>query len=387
MKRALRTTFTLIALLPSLAFGWGFDGHRKLASMLQDPLPAGHCLRTWYASKQTASLQDRACDPDRWRYTSAGADYDPNEWPRHYLEVDWVSPAAAYPRDLATAMATFPQYFEKNGRVPWRVEEKYAVLVQAFRANDTAAILDATFLLSHYVTDSFSLLHDTKDYDPGPGLHSRWESQMVSSHLSNLTTASLAYVGTAGKADPKNNIFDIVIAGNAVAPQLAAAHFANPTDDAAFYAAVKDMTARRWGDAVTLLGSIVWSAWAEAGAPNLAGFGASCSKTVPTQEIVLKGYPPAGGFTHPDGGNPALPDASVTVVDGGPTDDDGGCLDGTCGGMGGGMEGSGGGSGGGDAMGGGGELPASCGCATAPGAFALALLALAWLRAQKRAAK
>ena len=56
----------LLALLPNFAFAWGFDGHRRLASMMQEPLPANHCLTAWFTARQTAALQDRACDPDRF---------------------------------------------------------------------------------------------------------------------------------------------------------------------------------------------------------------------------------------------------------------------------------------------------------------------------------
>ena len=37
----------------------------------------------------------------------------------------------------------------------------------------------------------------------------------------------------------------------------------------------RDMTAKRWGDALTVMASLLWMAWAEAGAPDLPGFGDS----------------------------------------------------------------------------------------------------------------
>ena len=43
----MRAILLLAIAVPSLAFGWGFDGHRKLASMMQDALPADLCLRAW----------------------------------------------------------------------------------------------------------------------------------------------------------------------------------------------------------------------------------------------------------------------------------------------------------------------------------------------------
>src|SRR5262245_13099196 len=102
--------------------------------MLQDPLPMNHCLRAWFAARQTTTLQNRSCDPDRWRLTSHPM-YDPGEWYRHYLEIDRIFPPEAYPRDWAQVVATFPSYYDANGKVPWRVEEMYGQLVAAFRAN------------------------------------------------------------------------------------------------------------------------------------------------------------------------------------------------------------------------------------------------------------
>ncbi len=373
---------TSALLVSSSALGWGYDGHRKLASMMQNPLPAGSCLKAWLQSKQTTALQDSACDPDRWRCTMAGqTGCDADEWPRHFLEVDWVYPPSTYPRDWNTALATLGQFSaSRNGRVPWRVEEMYGQLVAAFAAKNEAQILTTVFLFSHYVTDAFSLLHDTKNFDPN-GIHQRWESDMLqnTTNLNGVATLAETYYGTLGKADPKNNIFDIVIVGNGLVPTLLAADTSNSTLSA-FYTAVKDLTARRWGDALTLLASLIWSAWADAGAPNLTGFSTTCSRATPSGEIVLKGYPVAGGFTHPDAG----------------TSSGGGGGSGAGGGNGGGAPGGSGGAssdagvGGGSVGSGGGGIdssqPVGCGCSTGPVTVWLALGSL-WLvrRARKPA--
>lgn len=295
--------------------------------MMHEPLPANSCLRGWIALKQTAALQDSSCDPDRWRYPSAGAAYNPNEWPRHYLEIDWATPITSYPRDWNTVVQQLgAKNSDRNGRVPWRVQELYVQLVDRFKARDEAAVVPLLFVLSHYVTDAFSILHNTKNYDPD-GLHARWETDMLgnSAQLAGIASLAKTYYGTPGKADPLNNMFDIVMTGNALVQTLINISVAN-AQMPQFYAQVKDLTARRWGDALTLYASIVWSAWAEAGAPALTGFPAGCSSAVPSVDPVLKGHMPAGGFTHPmpgtgidagqlgsadagpDGGAPILPD-------------------------------------------------------------------------------
>lgn len=304
-----RSLLLVLTLLPSMAFAWGFAGHRRLASKMQDALPANHCLRAWFTSKQTFTLQDSACDPDRWRST------DSNEGPRHYLNIDWVNPVTNYPRDYQQAEQQLgPSNARNNGTVPWRVEAKYHELVAAFRSGNESTVLETAFVLSHYVFDSLSILHNTRDYDPN-GLHERWESEMLenTTRINAITTGATAYYGTAGFADPRYNVFDLVIVGNGLVAQLIAADNAANADVVLLYDSTRDMTARRWGDGITLMSSILWTAWNEAGRPNLSGFSASCSRAGPAGEVVVIGYPPAGGFTHG-------PDAGIPMVDAGVED-------------------------------------------------------------------
>ena len=223
--------------------------------------------------------------------------------------------------------------------------------------------------MSHYVFDSFSVLHDTKNFDPNNGLHARWESDMLNviANLNGITTLAATYYGTAGHADPRNNIFDVVLAGNPLVNQLVQADTAAAGSIATLYSGTKDLTARRWADGVTVMSSILWTAWAEAGSPELTGFSTGCSRAVPAAEIVIRGYPPAGGFTHaPDAGSP---DAGPPPVDAGVDVD----------------AGTGGGTGGGEGGGGGGDgtQQGGCGCTTVS-ADALLFLAGALAFARRR---
>ncbi len=341
----------------SSAFAWGFDGHRRLASLMQDALPQNHCLRAWFSARQTTALQDKACDPDRWRATDAA------EAPRHFLEIDWVMPLSNYPREYAGVVSLLgARNASNNGIVPWRVEEKYAELVAAFRANNTTAVLDTAFVMSHYVFDSFSVLHDTRNFDPNNGLHARWESDMLNvlANINGITTLAATYYGTAGQADPKNNIFDVVIAGNAQVAGLIAADTAAAGSIASLYSSTRDLTARRWADGVTVMSSLLWSAWVEAGRPELTGFSPSCLRTIPAGDIVLRGYPPSGGFFHADAG---APDAGQ---------EDAGVDAGTGGGQGG---------GGGAAVE---PAPVGCGCAAVAPHAVLAFLGLVALARRRR---
>lgn len=370
-----RLLLSVVVLLPSLGFAWGFDGHRALASMMQEPLAADSCLRQWFAARQTTALQDGACDPDRWRYPSAGDDYDVNEAPRHYLEIDWVTPPTLYPRTWDEVVAQLGGYYAtKNGVVPWHVETMYARLVDDFRSKDTARILRTAFLMSHYVFDGFSVFHDTKDFDPGPGLHARWESDMLgpASNRSALATQARGYFGTVGRVSPRDAMFDIVLVGNGLAPQVVALA-EGTTTNAQLFAATRDLTARRWGDGLTVMASLLWSAWADAGAPELQGFSQGCSRAVPEATAVIVGYPPPGGFTQPTGGGAG--EGGGSASGGGPAAGGGDAA-------GGGEPGwAGGGVGGGATQE---EPPPGCGCGGVDVTSLALFAAVAWLGVWRR---
>jgi hypothetical protein len=287
-----------MSMLPGLCWGWGFDGHRKLASMMQDPLRQDLCLRQWFAARQSSTLQNQACDPDRWR-VSTHPNYDPLEANRHFLEVDWVNPPSDYPREYAAVEARVGVVNAKrNGLVPWRVEELTAQLVADFSSRDEARILATAFILSHYVTDSFSVLHDTKNFDPNDGLHSRWESAMLNTnaHLNGIAALATSYLGSPGFVDPRQDLFDTIVVGNALVSELIAADTDAGGNVDILYTATADLTGRRWGDALTAMSSILWTAWAQAGAPELAGFSATCSRAVPSEVLEFQGYPPVPGW-------------------------------------------------------------------------------------------
>lgn len=310
----------LLVLIAPSASAWGFDTHRELASRMHEPLPAG-CLKSWLSAKQSASFQDDACDPDRWRF-SDDPNYDAEEWPRHFLQIDRADPPSSYPRDYAGAVTQFGDYYaKKNGQVPWRVEEMYARLVEAFRSEDEVRVLREIAHLSHYVTDAFSPLHDSQttdaklnesDYD---GMHRRYETMMLSSSTDRNSVADEArqYYGTLGRADPRHHLFDIVLTGQPLAEQIAIADFETQGNTDELLRRTREFTARRFGDSLTLLASLVGSAWVDAGSPLLASMPQSCSAEVAQGEVVLLGHmlpapqPEPQPEPVPDAGTPVAP--------------------------------------------------------------------------------
>jgi MYXO-CTERM domain-containing protein len=192
-----------------------------------------------------------------------------------------------------------------------------------------------------------------------------------------MAAAAQTYLGTAGVADPRNNTFDFVLVGNGLVDALLAADLASDGGADSLYNTSKELTARRWADAIVFISSLLWSAWNDAGRPELAGFSSTCSRAAPVGDPVVNGFPPPGGFTHDtDGGTW---DAGV---------DDAGTSGGGDGATGGGSGSTGGGSwtygGGFGSTGGGGDVvPEGCSCTGSPGAL-FALMGVVTLLRRRR---
>jgi hypothetical protein len=318
-------------LVPSVAFGWGFEAHRRLSSNLHEPFSEGSCLRAFVAQFTSQySFQDQSCDPDRWRQNE-GPECDGRrdtpescEWPRHYLNVDYADPLESYPRDWEEAKVRFGQYAVANGRVPWRVEQLYGELVQAFEARAISQARDRLAWLSHYVTDASSPMHATRS-QPGD-LHLRYETQMLATQgrLDALIVAMRQHYGTLGRAHPRDHVFDLLLVGQPLAQTLIHQDIQNGGSLTALYDNSADLTARRWADGLTLLAALIGTAWLEAGAPLLSGMPGGCDAAVPDGQLVLAGYPLPqqvpdagtagdGGVDRPDAG----PGANGSLPEGG----------------------------------------------------------------------
>ena len=144
--------------------------------------------------KHRAFISEHAIDPDLWR--TAGWVEEP---PQHFLDLDafGAAPFDALPREKDAAIAKFgKEMVQKNGLLPWRVEEMHGKLVRAFAdvkaerpyAKDNIKFLSA--VLAHYVGDAHVPFHAVVNYDGQltnqHGLHSRFESQLFERYRSSL---------------------------------------------------------------------------------------------------------------------------------------------------------------------------------------------------------
>jgi hypothetical protein len=275
--------FLLVLLAwPSTARSWGFAAHRVIEEKATGTLPPR--LRELFAGN-AAWLSAHAVDPDLW--VRAGR---PGEGRGHYLNLDAFGPVSSF-----EAAATEADYLRLHGegaraqgRLPWRVGEVYRELVAAFRARDTARVLERAAILGHYAADAHVPLHAVTNYDGQltgqTGLHSRWESVLFARFARQLEP-EIAPGPARRIEDPVAFVFDRLREDARRADAVLAADLAarGPVDyvetaqddryDDAYYSRLFERDGRAMAAALTAsaetVGSLWLSAWEEAGRPEL----------------------------------------------------------------------------------------------------------------------
>jgi hypothetical protein len=258
---------------------WGFEAHRYIANRAIDLLPAS--IRPFFVERR-AFIAEHAIDPDLWR--TAGWLEEP---PQHFLDMDAYGPAPfdALPRDKDAAIAKFgKEMVQKNGLLPWRVEEMYTKLVRAFSdagqkrpyARDNIAFLTA--VMAHYVSDAHVPFHAVLNYDGQltnqHGLHSRFESALFERYREKLAVRPTPI--TVGKP-PREFIFDtLIVSASFVDPMLAADREAIGTGEVydrayydRFFAKARPVLERRLSESIAATAAVITKAWEEGGKPDL----------------------------------------------------------------------------------------------------------------------
>src|SRR3954466_10070279 len=112
---------------PRPAGAWGFTVHKFIAGRAIVLLP--QAIRPFFDMYRTTFVE-HAIDPDTYR--TVGWTEEP---PRHFLDMDAYGPRAftALPHDFNQAVAARgADFVTKTGLLPWRTEQMYGGLPQAF---------------------------------------------------------------------------------------------------------------------------------------------------------------------------------------------------------------------------------------------------------------
>jgi len=158
----------------SPSFAWGFWAHQRINYMACFSLPTP--LFNYY-KPHIGYLFDHAVDPDKRRYS------DPQEAPRHFIDLDRYGGTDAVPHRWTAAVEKFTaDTLLEHGIVPWAIQQFYFRLVNAFRDREEGKILYYSAVLGHYVGDAHVPLHCTRNYNGQltgqKGIHGFWESRL-----------------------------------------------------------------------------------------------------------------------------------------------------------------------------------------------------------------
>jgi hypothetical protein len=176
MKQSFKIFYLAGLLMVSTGFIWGFFAHQRLNRLAVFTLP--HQMIGFY-KKNIEYITESAVNPDRRRYSVV------DEAPRHYLDLDHYGDSALYkmPRYWNDAVAKYSEdTLKAYGILPWHITRMYLQLRDAFMVKDAQRILRVSAELGHYVGDAHVPLHTTENYNGQltgqDGIHGFWESRL-----------------------------------------------------------------------------------------------------------------------------------------------------------------------------------------------------------------
>ncbi|HEX8313473.1 MAG TPA: zinc dependent phospholipase C family protein, partial [Flavisolibacter sp.] len=158
------------------AFCWGFYAHRKINYYSVFLLPPQMLL---FYKQNIQFVAEHAVDPDKRRYAVA------EEGPRHYIDIDHYGsyPFDALPRRWDSAVVKYGEdTLQSHGIVPWWVQVMKLRLTNAFKEKDGGKILKLSAEIGHYIADAHVPLHASSNHDGQhtgqKGIHGFWESRI-----------------------------------------------------------------------------------------------------------------------------------------------------------------------------------------------------------------
>ena len=159
---------------------WGFFGHKRINRVAVFTLPPE--LFGFY-KENIEFLTDHSVDPDKRRYAIEG------EAECHYIDLDHYykpgeDPYKILPKYWKEAVEKFSEdTLRSYGIVPWHVLHMKYKLQKAFESKNIDLILKYSAEIGHYIGDAHVPLHTTENYNGQltgqKGIHGLWESRLV----------------------------------------------------------------------------------------------------------------------------------------------------------------------------------------------------------------
>jgi hypothetical protein len=269
---ALGATFALWLVSCPAALAWGPTGHRLVNRWAVDTLPPE--MRAFFQNNRQF-LEEHANDPD------AAMEKDKHERELHYIYLDkyGIFPYLKLPHSFDRAVEQYGSgRIHRDGMLPWQVGKISLRLTDALKTQNWEEAKLQAALLGHYVADARDPLHTTQNYDGQltgqNGLAARFEIRLVD----KFTNFFMFVPREAGKiADPTQHAFDVVLETNTWADHIILADLQareglpDFNDDYydRFYSRVGSIVVRELSEAAEDAGSYWYTAWVNAGRPEL----------------------------------------------------------------------------------------------------------------------
>jgi hypothetical protein len=273
-KKLLKGVLLLVAVIGLSS--WGQQGHYKIS----------YCSALSFNSQMNQFLPwaqllaDHASDADARKST------DPNEAPKHYIDIDNYSEfisTGTIPQSYAVIVGEYGQsVVVNNGIIPWATKTTYDSLKSCFIRKDWNQAMLYASDLGHYVGDGHMPLHITANYNGqmtgNSGIHSRYESTMIDTYLSQISYAGedISFISNVDQY-----IFDYLYASyqykdSVLAADNYAKNLSGGSHNTVYYDALwlktKNFTINLFKESSHSLAELIYTAWVEAGSPSMVTF-------------------------------------------------------------------------------------------------------------------
>ena len=250
-------------------------------------------------------LSEHAVDPDKRRYAVK------EEGPRHYIDIDHYGtfPFDSLPRNWDSAVSKYSiEVIQKNGIVPWWLQTMQFRLTEAFKEKNASRILKLSAEIGHYLADAHVPLHASSNHNGQftgqRGIHGFWESRIPellaenewdffigkASYINNppdfiwkrvLESAAasdtvLKYEEQLSKEFPADQKFSFEPRNGIIVRQYSSSF------SKAYDKLLKGMIERRMRQSIFAEGSFWYTAWVNAGQPDLSTL---TNKNFSTEEL------------------------------------------------------------------------------------------------------
>jgi hypothetical protein len=277
----------LLAVLFVLSGFWGFFGHRNINRHAIFLLPSE---MLGFYKHHHKKITDWSVNADKRRFTVV------DEAARHYIDLDHYGDSAWFtmPRFWKQAVERYSEdTLKRYGIIPWHLVVVHQRLTHAMQVGDVDKILRLSADLGHYVGDAHVPLHTTKNYNGQltgqEGIHAFWESRLPelfstdynflipkATYVENVQLKvweaiiqshqlldSVLLIEKRLERDFKGQKFSFETKGRQTVKVYERSY------SEAYHRALNGMVEQRMRDAIKLTADLWYTAWINAGQPDL----------------------------------------------------------------------------------------------------------------------